>query len=340
MPYLAQFKNEEFKISFEHVCSQLEGEEFTVEDVQKAYQNAVACISELEILRPDKGPHPLTRSITDNRDLRFKSLQSMKGRVTSFLKSPVQEEQEAAQLIMTWLNRFKKNYHKPSIHKQTEMVNNMSKDLSQDQAIGEALVVLGLVETFDHIRTTTASIVRNVAAREIEERAEVLKSIKVRQNAYDKMKMLRTTIETAIKLEKGDIDKHYEYLRTINFALTDFKTLHLSDNTRRLNAALEAEEENNSSSPVNEDQINSSVNTKTTTSRSNLISMSEEMGENNQFSTHDVAMQSSTTKGDVVEVIPVDSDVEQDTAVKPDVVDSEHQFKADDSSDHESKMKD
>ena len=330
LPYMAQFKNEEFKISFELVCSRLEGEEFTVEDVQQAFDNAQSYISKLDVLRSDKGPHRLSQSIAERRNSRHESLLSIKGRVNYFLKSPIEDEREAAQLLNTWLKRFSENYSKPSINKQTEMVNNMYKDLSKSEAISSAIDKLGLLSAFDFVRSVTVSIQREQAVREEEKRAKILKADEVRRVAYDKMKMLWTTIETAIKLGKGDIDEHLEYFRIINFALADFKTLHLNSNTRRKNAALKAEEGNEKVDHENGEHIDTTCGSGENRSMFNFIPKNG-IEENNDLWSQPAAMQSKAINGGAVHSIPVNSKLEQSTVVKPEIVDAAHQFRTNDS---------
>ena len=335
LPYMAHFSNEEFKIAYELVCSRLEGEEFTVEDVQLAFDNANEYISELEILRSDGGPHPLTKPIAEKRNLRYDYLISLRGRVTYFLKSPIQDEREAAQVLSLWLSRFSKNYARPSINKQTEMVNNMCKDLAESDTMNDAFITLALLDTFDQIQSISMALQKQHAAREEERRASVLKATNVRNVAYDKMKTFRTTIETAIKLGKGDIDKHLEYFRIINFALADTKALYLSNTTRRKNAALKAEEENENAGHEDgghDDSTNGSGENRSMFS-SALV---DGIAAHNDLSATQATVQNKTMNGGAVRTIPVNSNSEHDTAVKPEIVDVKHGF-ATNGSDRESK---
>ena len=320
LPYLAQFSNEEFKMSFELVCSRLEGEVFSVEDVQQAYEDATAYISELKVLRADSGPHLLTASIAQKRDLRHDYLSSFKGRVTYFLKSPIAGERNAAQLLSTWLTRFSKSYSSPSILKQTEMVDNMLKDTGESASISNAIELLGLLVTLDSIQSLTTELKEEHAAREKENRAKILKSIEVRSVAYDKMKMLWTTIETAIKLKKGNIEKHLEYFRIINFAITNNKILNLNSSTRRKNAAKKAEDENEKNAvPENGLPVNSINGDGENRSMRNFVPANGAEA-HKDLPTLQAAMQSKTMNGDAVHTIPVNSNQEHDTVVMPDMV--------------------
>ena len=330
LPYLAQFSNEEFKMSFELVCSRLEGEVFTVEDVQQAYENATEYISELEILRADSGPHPLTASIVEKRDLRHDFLSSLKGRVTYFLKSPIAGERNASQLLNTWLNRFSKSYSRPSILKQTEMVDNMLKDIAQSAPLSSALELLGLLATLDSIQSVNTELKELHEAREIERRARILKAKEVRSVAYDKMKMLWTTIETAIKLQKGNIDKHLEFFRIINFAISNNKILNLKSSTRRKNAAQKAEEEMENAAHENGVHINSTNGDGENRSMRNFVPMNG-VEAHNEMPTQQAAMRSKTINGGAVGTIPVNGNQGHDTAVMPDIVNADHSFAKNDS---------
>ena len=134
------------------------------------------------------------------------------------------------------------------------------------------------------------------------------------------MKILNNTIENVIKLEKGDVEKHLEYLRIINVAIADTKALHLNSKTRRINAAEKAaEEEKENAIPEDGEQSNS------TQSNGMQKRSAPSFVPTNETSVHDhlpnqlAAMQSKTIDGGAVSTIPVNSDQEHDTAEIPEM---------------------
>lgn len=319
LPFMAQFSNEDFKICFELVCTNLEEKEFTVDDIQLSYANAKAYISQLEVLRSDSGPHPLTQSIQEKRNLRHDYLRSVRGRVTYFLKSPVSGERDAAKVLDAWLYRFRKNLNKRSIFKQSEMVQNLNKDLTVNPAISQALETLGLTDTFDGIVYVTSALLQEHATRKSENLAMTLKSREVRDVAYDKMRTLQTTIETAIKLDKGDVNVLKGYLKIINSNITDTKTLHLNSTTRRINAAIKAEEEKQNALPENGAQSNSTPRAGVQNRTAFSFVPKNETEAHDDLPSQEAAMQSKTIEGGAVSTIPVNGDQEHDTAEKPEM---------------------
>ena len=324
LPFMAQFSNEDFKICFELVCTNLEEKEFTVEDIQLSYANAKAYISQLEVLRSDGGPHPLTKSIQEKRDLRHNYLRSVRGRVTYFLKSPISDERDAAKLLDAWLYRFRKNLNKRSIFKQSEMVQNLNKDLTYNLLISQALETLGLTSTFDGILNVTTALLHEHATRKKENLAMTLKSKEVRDVGYDRMKTLQTTIETAIKLDKGDEDELEEYLKIINSNISDTKSLHLNSTTRRINAALKEEERKENALPKEGAQSNSTQGAGMQNRTAFSFVPTNETEDYDDLASQEAAMQSKTIEGGVVSTIPVNGDQEHDTAEIPEMPIAKH----------------
>lgn len=335
MPYLAKFSNQKFKIAFERICSRLEekSEEFTVDDVTQSFESATAYIDKLQILRPDKkGAHRLSKTIVEKRDSRHQSLLSLKGRVAYFLKSPVDSELKAALELNSWLNKFSKDLSRPSLEDQSEMVRNMSNDLALYVSISSALESLALFDTWNVIQSETSEILHFQAIRAKERVELVLKGQEVRRIAYDMMKMLHNTIETAVKLEKGDIAKHLEYLRIINVAIADTKSLHLNSKTRRINAAEKAaEQEKQNALPKNGAQSNSTQSAGMQNRSAFSFVPTNETEEHDDLASQEAAMQSKTIEGGAVSTIPVNGDQEHDTAEKPEMPIAKHDAPTSDS---------
>ena len=325
LPFMAQFSNEDFKICFELVCTNLEEKEFTVEDIQLSYENAKAYITHLEVLRSDSGPHPLTQSIQEKRNLRHDYLISFRGRVTYFLKSPVSGERDAAKVLDAWLYRFRKNLNKRSIFKQSEMVQNLNKDLAINPTISQALETLALTSTFNGIMDVTLILLHEHATRKNEKLALTLKSKEVRDVAYDLMRTLQTTIETAIKLGKGSVNELKEYMRIINSNISDTKALHLNSKTRRINAAEKAaEEEKENAIPAEGEQSNSTQSNGMQKRSALSFVPTSETTVHDELPNQLAAMQSKTIEGGAVSTIPVNGDQEHDTAEKPEMPIAKH----------------
>ena len=103
---------------------------------------------------------------------------------------------------------------------------------------------LGLDVTWGYIVIKTREMGELYLNREKEIKADKEKALAIRTNAYNAVKTFFTTVEIALKLEKGVKKDHLRYMTTMENAMSDFKRDFEARKTRRINLALaEAEKE-------------------------------------------------------------------------------------------------
>ena len=302
--FLNRLHNQVFPVAYEKICSQLENEEFSVDSVQQSFDSASSFINELRYLKNTKFPHPLTKVIAELRDERHQSILSFKGRINSFLRSPIVVERNAANVLHGWFAIYQEFYNSPSISGQTGMINGMSKDIIESAVLSDSLEALNLSITMNSLVTTTSKIKEHDETRLKDRKAALLKAKTLRGIAYKKMMTLWKSIEVAIELKAGDVVKLTEYLNDINWAMVDFKTSVLSKTTRRVNAALKAEEEKQNVDHENEGPINLAL----------------------ANGGHEGSFKMVNVNGVVVNKIPVNGNSEQFTAEIPKTVSTEQRF--------------
>lgn len=243
LTYLIRLRNVEFQVAYAKICSQFEGEVFEAENVQQSFDAAQNYLPEVRKLKNMRLQHPLTETIGELTKERHQSLLSLRGRVTYFLKSPLDNERTAAKTLDTWLYGYREDLNYPSIKAQSGIVDNMSVSIDVDAALFEAVETLGLIPSFDSLKMTTADIKLADNKRLKDRKAKLLKAKIIRDVAYSKMNTFRKSIEVVLELKTVDVIKYSNYLDDINWAMADFRSSYLSKTTRNANAALKAEEE-------------------------------------------------------------------------------------------------
>ena len=243
LTYLIRLRNVEFQVAYAKICSQFEGEVFEAENVQQSFDAAQNYLPEVRKLKNMRLQHPLTETIGELTKERHQSLLSLRGRVTYFLKSPLNDERTAAKTLDTWLYGYREDLIYPSIKAQSGIVDSMAENLDVDEAISEAAVALGLVSTLNSLKLMSTDIKSADNKRLKDRKAKLLKANIIRDAAYKKMNTFWKSIEVVLELKTVDIAKYTNYLDDINWAMADFRSSYLSKTTRNANAALKAEEE-------------------------------------------------------------------------------------------------
>ena len=243
LTYLIRLRNVEFPVAYESICSKFDDEVFEAENVQQSFDAAKDYLTVVRELKNMRVQHPLTETIGELTKERHQTLLSLRGRVTYFLKSPLDNERTAAKTLDTWLYGYRDDLNYPSIKAQSGIVDNMAMNLDENAALHEAVETLGLVQSFNSLKITTADIKFGNNKRLKDRKAKLLKASIIRETAYTKMNTFRKSIEVVLELKTVDIEKYTNYLDDINWAMADFRSSYLSKTTRNANAALKAEEE-------------------------------------------------------------------------------------------------
>ena len=252
--YLNRLVNQEFPSAFKEIISRLEGEEFSVEDVQQAFDYLKTQVGELKDIKSNTALHPLTKVIRNSTDERHQHLLSLKGRVLYSLKSPMASERQAADVLYTWLNRERDSLSSKNAVRQTQTVDRMQDDLATSENLNDALGTLGMSGIMDSLRATTSSILRNRSTRKDDKMKGRKKTNELRRNAYKALQTFITAIEQAIVLGKGDQVDNVRYLMEIDEVISEYNAAHERRVTRVKNAAQKAEDENQNAAPENGEQ--------------------------------------------------------------------------------------
>lgn len=251
--YITKLKNQEFPAAYEMICSMFKEDETSVEDVAQSFENVQAHIEKLRFLKNMKLQHPLTREIRRMTQQRNKYLRSLKGRVTSALLSPIESEREAAQVLDLWLFGYREYLSTARIYEQNALVGQMTHDFETKPAIQDAVSDAGVTSFMDSISAITEEIVTALVTRAKEKTAAKRKATVLRRDAYRDLKVFITSLQMTIALNKDDGGVYQNYLNEINDIMEGFKGKYESRSTRRKNAALEAEE-NQQGDDENEEQ--------------------------------------------------------------------------------------
>lgn len=302
LPFLTRLRNIEFPVAYQSICTQFEDEAFEAENVQQSFDAAKDYLSEVRKLKNMRLQHPLTETIGELTKERHQSLLSLRGRVTYFLKSPLNDERTAAKTLDTWLYGYRDDFVNPSIKAQSGIVDSMAENLDVDEAISEAVVALGLVSTLNSLKLMTTDIKIADRKRLKDRKAKLLKAKIIRDAAYTKMKTFWKSIEVQIELKTVNVEKHINYLNDINWAITDFKSSYLSKTTRNANAALKVEEEKDaedSSESSNPTPNNSATGGELNARTFNTLDL-QKPASNTESSTNGEAPDNATNGSDVL----------------------------------------
>ena len=240
-----RLRNHDFPRVYTLIVSQFEEEVFAVEDVQLAYEVIKAHDMKLNFIKSGIAKHPLTEVIANLRDIRHQCILSLRGRTKYSMKSPFAGEREAANIIFEWLEKEHKFLRSRSIQQQAQSVTRMKHDLGLMPELLEHLATLGLSKLIQSIISTTDEIDKNYKVRIAEKAANTRKSSLMRREAYDAMDTFVVAINQAIKLKKGDVTVHQNYLNQIAGLVSGFQSQQISKATRKKNAAELAEAEAN-----------------------------------------------------------------------------------------------
>ena len=251
--FLSRLRNQEFPAAYGMICSILEEEEISVEYVSQSLASVMTQNEKLVFLRNMKRQHPLTRTIKHQTDLRNDYFSSLKGRVTSALKSPVETEREAAEVLNLWLHGYRQYLSTARIHEQTVLIEQMLEEYQSKLFLQEAVTKCGVQMILDSIAAITAEIKDSFVARSKEKTATKRKARILRRAAYNDLKTLIDSIKMVISLGDADSAVYLNYLEEIDDMMEVFRAKCESRATRRKNAALKAEE-NQPEDHENDDQ--------------------------------------------------------------------------------------
>lgn len=235
-----RLRNHHFPRAYKRIVSQLNGEEFEVDDVQVAYDILVSHSEEVAKIK-NADAHDLTEEINNLRDMRHQYILSMRGRIVYFQKSPFAAERAAAHALFKWIEKEHEFVRSVSINTQARSIDKLEIGLMENPKLNVHLTTLALTELFESIVEATSEIDMNLKVRIDDQITTKKQNIVLRRIAYKALRVFIVAIEQAIELNKGDINKHEEYLSGIKKVVTNFTSQYDSMATRKQNAKIEAE---------------------------------------------------------------------------------------------------
>ncbi|MDD2474632.1 MAG: DUF6261 family protein [Dysgonamonadaceae bacterium] len=307
--FLSRLRNQEFPAAYGMICSILEGEEISVEYVSQSLASVMAQNEKLVFLRNMVLQHPLTGTIKHQTDLRNDYFSSLKGRVTSALKSPVETEREAAEVLNLWLHGYRQYLSTARIHEQTVLIEQMLEEYQSKLFIQEAVTKCGVQIILDSIAAITTEIKDAYVTRSKERTAAKRKAMMLRRVAYNYLKTLLNSIEMVISLGDADSAVYLNYLEEIDDMMEVFRAKYESRTTRRKNAAQKAEE-NQPEDHENDDQdgdampTDSQPETAGTSRKFNVMTldgMDSHNGLTNESLNGNDVMSNSVTNGEAID---------------------------------------
>lgn len=251
---LMRLRNQEFPAAYGSICSVVENKEFTVEYLTKAIECVNSHNSKLVILKNMNYKHPNTAKIDELKVKRHDAFLSLKGKAKYGLRSPIDSEREASELLNTWFMRHRKHLVRPSIHEQSSVAKEMNDDIVNNTDIQEALSELGVIDTFDSIQLFTNKIDRLFSMRNKDLQEVTRVAYRLKKDAYGDLLMLLNSIEMAIVFEDGDKTVLMGYVKEINGIMQTFKAKYERRTTRSRNANEETD--NNLPEPSVDDETN------------------------------------------------------------------------------------
>ena len=240
---LNRLRNHDFTRAYKLIVSQLEGEDFLVEDVQTAYENICAHNAKLATIKNGEAKHELTETMANLRDMRHQYILSLRGRIVYSRKSPFAEERDAANKLYRWLEKEQEFLRSCSIDTQAKSIDNMQSTLQVSQDLQAALTTLGLSDAFTSIVTATSDIDAAYKERTAEQSALTKQTNLLRNDAYNAMQVFIVALEQTLALKKGDVERSRFNLNEIKRVVTKFTSRYDSDATRKKNAEEAAKAE-------------------------------------------------------------------------------------------------
>ena len=247
---ITRLRNQEFPAAYSKIVSVLEKDEIAVEYVERALEKVKVHNDNLVVLRNMTTSHHLSKTINDTKHKRHNAFLSLRGKVTSALKSPSDDEREAAKILDLWLSRYRKSFLQPSIHEESSVVREMMDEVGQRSDISSAIDTLGALSLLDSLQAITTKIDRDFMTRHKERTENSRKAHAIKRESFADLKMLFNSVEMAITLKDGDSTLLMGIVQEVNGLMDTFKAKYQSRVTRKKNAA----EENQNAQPENGEQ--------------------------------------------------------------------------------------
>ena len=244
--FARDLKNIDFQELITSLDILLKNKNLNNSQLQDVVENISHQRKKLCLIKNLKPAHPLTRQIKEKVHTRTEYLASLRMKIDSDLKTYIPENRVAASTLKFWLDRYKKDLHKPSISVQSHLVRCIIDDREKEAYVAEAITQLQLDGVLDAIMQLTKEIDEDCLQRSQERSNRRTAGKGQRADAYDDLKLLVQAIEVSYKRTSDD-EERLELIGLsirINDLLKSFRSelrsrRTKSKNKRELNMAVE-----------------------------------------------------------------------------------------------------
>lgn len=174
-------------------------------------------LRQLKFSKPDK---QLTNNINEKLHRRTKYLASFRMELKAKQINYLPENRKAANKLLIWLDRYKKDLYKPSPTTQSNLVNSMIDDRKKIPIIQQYITFLGLDGLLDEIKRITDDVFEDRQQRSKETTQNKMAMEGLRDAAYDDLKVLESAvlmdyITTTDEEKKKEISALSESISTV-----------------------------------------------------------------------------------------------------------------------------
>jgi len=240
--FLMRLRNKEFPQAFKEICSIYEEEQIEELHVKESLSRLKAHLDELKFVWEMRNPHPLTEVLLEQNKLRKEYLVGFRNRIRAIIKSPIAEEKTAAKTLFFWINKHRKDIYSLSGIIQNELVDNLQTELGANEKIVLALSTLELTNVFDSILSLTNQIKAYVAKRHDDDQKNLIKTTRIRREAYAELVQFLKSLQTGVHLEDPEVGFYADFERKIDSRVDKYRARLLNRSTRKTNSENEKSE--------------------------------------------------------------------------------------------------
>ncbi|MFY9597660.1 MAG: DUF6261 family protein [Dysgonamonadaceae bacterium] len=207
--WMSLLRNDEYPMLVEQICTVMD--RIDKDALQDPYVENLAAkvkshLRSLEKIKVRTSKHPLTAVLKDMAWQRRQTLLSLRGQVKALLRSPIDEQKEAAGILMSWLGKHGKRLIYNGYMAQTRRVDELLNEADSDTAILEAIATLSLLPLMEALRKINTSFHTTFLKRNAERaQAEEVDCRAIRKAANADLKLLLCALALKTATDKTGI---------------------------------------------------------------------------------------------------------------------------------------
>lgn len=244
--FTKELRNIDFNIVFESLARILHNKNIDTPLTTKAAKRIKFHSKELLLLKHSIPDTRLTQIINEKLHLRTKYLASLRMEIKAKQITYLPEKRKAADRLMFWLDRYKKDLYKPSATIQSNLVNSMIDDRNKIPEIQQCITLLDLDGLLDEIKVLTDEVFEDRLQRSKEAERKRMLVYGLREEAYSDLELLVGAIKMDYKLATNE-EKKEELASLSSLISFELKNMHAqlrsrrtrSKNRRAIKAAVE-----------------------------------------------------------------------------------------------------